>query len=66
MPLDPLWCRHGTLYCWAHYLDESRTLYVKYNVCNETPALKMPDFARGLAALAVEKQPVRVIFLSAG
>ncbi len=61
-PLNPLWRRNGTFNYWAHFLEESRTLYVKYNSCSESPALKMTDFARELAALATEKQPVRVVF----
>lgn len=60
-PLNPLWRRNPTLFYWVAYLEESSTLYIKYNMCNESPALPMTEFARDLAALAVEKQPARMI-----
>lgn len=61
-PLNPLWRRNTTLYYWMHYLEDRATLYVKYNVCAESPALRMAEFSRQLAELAVEKQPARYVF----
>lgn len=61
-PLNPLWRRNTSLYYWMHYLEDRSTLYVKYNTCAESPALRMAEFSRQLAELAVEKQPSRYIF----
>ena len=50
-PVNPLWQRNASQNYWFHYLENERVLYVKYNVCRESPALPLRTMAAELTAL---------------
>ncbi|MDX1984426.1 MAG: hypothetical protein SFV51_29405 [Bryobacteraceae bacterium] len=61
-PGFPLYRRNPAQPYWFEYLRESRTVYLQYNQCRDTPALPFSQFTRELIAF-VEANPVdRIIF----
>jgi hypothetical protein len=60
-PRFPLWTRYNGLNYWFHYLAESRTIYVKYNVCAEMPVLPAARFRAELAAALADNAVERII-----
>lgn len=61
-PLNPLYQRNGSLNYWYAWLEDSRTLYFKYNQCAGSPVLPFAGFARQLVSF-IEANPVeRFVF----
>ena len=60
-PRFPLWTRYNGLNYWFHYLAESRTIYVKYNVCAEMPVLPAARFRAELAAALADNAVERIV-----
>jgi hypothetical protein len=56
-PRFPLWARYSGVNYWFNYLPESRTIYLKYNVCAEMPIMPAARFRADLAA-ALAANPV--------
>jgi len=61
-PVIPLYQRSPALFYWFDYLPEARTLYIKYNNCEESPLLPMAEFGREVVAF-IESNPVDRIVL---
>ncbi|MGH9721147.1 MAG: S41 family peptidase [Bryobacteraceae bacterium] len=57
-PRNPLWRRYPDRAYWFAYLEDSATLYFKYNQCRDSSALAMAEFTRQLLA-ALKDKPVR-------
>jgi len=53
----PLYRKQNNQNYWFQYLSESRTLYFKYNVCNEAPYLAFASFATEFLR-AVDENPI--------
>lgn len=51
----------GRRYYWQRYLDDSKTLFVQYNVCMEDPKLSMDEFARQVSAELITKPVERIV-----
>jgi hypothetical protein len=61
-PVFPAYLRGPALFYWFDYFEDSRTLYFKYNICQESPGLPFADFVRELMALATSRPVDRFIF----
>ena len=52
----------GQRYYWHRYLEDSRTLYVQYNVCAKDPKLSMDEFTRQVRT-ELNNRPVERVVL---
>jgi hypothetical protein len=58
----PLYQTHpDDKYYWYEYIQDSGTLYIQYNQCENDPKLKFSDFARQVLAAADANTPKRVV-----
>ena len=58
-PNPPLYRRNPERYYWYDFLDAAKLLYIKYNVCQESPVLSMNDFVNDLFA-AYQTTPINL------
>jgi hypothetical protein len=56
-PNPPLYRRFPERFYWFEYLEPSRTVYVKYNSCQNSPVLSMTSFVAEIGALT-ESNPI--------
>lgn len=61
-PLNPLYRRNPNSYYWYAWLEDSRTVYVQYNRCAESPLLSIAAFAQEMLAFAKANRVDRWIF----
>ena len=59
-PRPPLYRRNPGLNYWFEVLEEGKTIYIQYNVCQEDPALPMTKFAADVVEAA--KAATRIVF----
>jgi hypothetical protein len=60
-PSPPLYRRFPERFYWFEYLAPSRTVYVKYNSCQNSPVLSMTSFAGEIGAFAASNPIERAI-----
>jgi len=60
-PNTPLYRRSPERFYWFEYLESSRTLYVKYNSCQNSPVLSMTSFVTEIGALAASNPIARAV-----
>jgi hypothetical protein len=61
-PLNPLFARNPQWNYWFDYIPESRTIYIKYNRCQQSPTLSILSFATELSDFVATTPAERVIF----
>jgi hypothetical protein len=60
-PVNPWYQRNANLNYWIAWLPESRTLYLKYNVCRDAPLLSIADLARSIVELGTTETVERLV-----
>ncbi len=61
-PNQPLYQRNSLFYYWARYLDDSSTLYIKYNSCAQDPSFPFAVFVAQVLAVVDNKPVSRIIY----
>ncbi|MBL8210943.1 MAG: hypothetical protein JNK87_09540 [Bryobacterales bacterium] len=57
----PLSWRNRGLFYWFDYLEPERTLYIKYDVCAQDPALPLREFVREITQFAVPHRVTKLV-----
>lgn len=60
-PRNPLYRRNPSQIYWYEYLPDSKTLYIQYNQCRETPLLPMAQFAAEVVETATTNPVDRLV-----